>query len=265
MFSIPSKVRSDYIIFLNQKSVVSAQQKHYLKWLRYYLDFCQKYKFKKLKEMSLSAFLDKLKQKRQNENLRKQAEHAIFLFFEMLDSSHQEICKNSSSSRIKEGRQSFIKTVGPQDNRGCSYQTEHSVDETTLHSAEPLAHVNSTAKESGAEWTKKLQELENAIKMRHYSPKTLKTYSGWTRKFQIYVKSKDPSTVSVEDVKAFLTWLAVDQNISASSQNQAFNALLFLFRNVFGMEFGKVDGVVRAKRRPYIPVVLSRDEVDRII
>jgi len=75
----------------------------------------------------------------------------------------------------------------------------------------------------------------------------LKTYSGWIRKFQTYTKSKDPSLIAVDDVKAFLTWLAVDQGVSASSQNQAFNALLFLFRNVLGKEFGKIDGIVRAK------------------
>lgn len=56
-----------------------------------------------------------------------------------------------------------------------------------------------------------------------------------------------------------------EQTVAASSQNQAFNALLFLFKNVLQKEFGKVEGVVRAKRRPYIPVVLSRPEVDRII
>jgi site-specific recombinase XerD len=67
--------------------------------------------------------------------------------------------------------------------------------------------------------------------------------------------------LSSEDVKQFLTYLAVEQNVSASSQNQAFNALLFFFRNILKKEFGKIDGVVRAKRRPYIPVVLSREEV----
>ncbi len=120
-------------------------------------------------------------------------------------------------------------------------------------------------KTAGADWTKVFSELKSSIKMRHYSHRTLKTYSGWARKFQTYVKSKEPSSVSVEDVKAFLSWLAVERDISASSQNQAFNALLFLFRNVFGKEFGKVDGIVRAKRKPYIPVVLSRKEVDRVI
>ena len=69
----------------------------------------------------------------------------------------------------------------------------------------------------------------------------------------------------MDDVKTFLSFLAVHKNISASSQNQAFNALLFLFRHVLEREFGKVEGVVRAKRRRTIPVVLSREEVDRIV
>jgi integron integrase len=69
----------------------------------------------------------------------------------------------------------------------------------------------------------------------------------------------------MEDVKAFLSFLAVEKKVAASTQNQAFNALLFLFRHVLEKEFGQVEGVVRAKRKPYIPVVLSRKEVDRVI
>lgn len=88
---------------------------------------------------------------------------------------------------------------------------------------------------------------------------------GWTRKFQTYTRSKDFRLLSVDDVKEFLTWLAVERNIAASSRNQAFNALLFMFRHVLDKEFGKVDGTVRAKRKPYIPVVLSRDEIDRVV
>jgi integrase len=67
------------------------------------------------------------------------------------------------------------------------------------------------------------------------------------------------------DVKGFLSFLAVDKKVSASSQNQAFNALLFLFKHVLGKEFEKIEGVVRAKRTTYIPVVVSRAEVDRVI
>jgi chaperone required for assembly of F1-ATPase len=53
--------------------------------------------------------------------------------------------------------------------------------------------------------------------------------------------------------------------MAASSQNQAFNALLFFFRHILGQEFGQIDGVVRAKQKPYIPVVLTREEIDTII
>jgi site-specific recombinase XerD len=71
--------------------------------------------------------------------------------------------------------------------------------------------------------------------------------------------------LSVDAVKQFLTDLAVKRKVAASTQNQAFNALLFFFRHVLKKEFGKVDGVMRAKRKPYIPVVLSREEIDAIL
>jgi len=93
----------------------------------------------------------------------------------------------------------------------------------------------------------------------------LNTYAIWTRKFQSFTKNKDPEALSPSDVKDFLTFLAVKQKVSASSQNQAFNALLFFFRNILKKDFGKIDGVVCAKRKPYIPVVLSREEIDDII
>lgn len=63
----------------------------------------------------------------------------------------------------------------------------------------------------------------------------------------------------------FLSHHAVVKQVSASSQNQAFNALLFLYKHVLKKEFGEIKGVARAKRRPYIPVVLSREEIDTIV
>ncbi|MFZ1325249.1 MAG: integron integrase [Candidatus Contendobacter sp.] len=118
---------------------------------------------------------------------------------------------------------------------------------------------------TGASWIGVYEGLTSAIKVRHYSPKTLCAYKIWTQKFQTFTQSKDPRLLAMDDVKDFLSFLAVHKNISASTQNQAFNALLFLFKHVLEKEFGKVEGVVRAKRRRSIPVVLSREEVDRLI
>jgi len=122
-----------------------------------------------------------------------------------------------------------------------------------------------TALKMGTDWTGVFEELKNSISVRHYSRATLKTYTGWVSKFQAFTESKDPTLLTTEDVKEFLTSLAVKKQVAAFTQNQAFNALLFFFRHVLGKEFGKVDGVVRAKRKPYIPVVLSREEIDQII
>jgi integron integrase len=107
--------------------------------------------------------------------------------------------------------------------------------------------------------------LANEIQVRHYSAKTLKTYTGWLRAFQAFTKSKPPQSLGTDDVKEFLTFLAVKRRVSSSTQNQAFNALLFFFRHVIKKEFGKVEGVVRAKRKPHIPVVLSREEIDAVL
>ncbi len=125
--------------------------------------------------------------------------------------------------------------------------------------------VYSTPKLTGASWVWVYEKLDSAIKVRHYSPKTLQAYRHWTRKFQGFTKSKDPELLSMEDVKGFLSFLAIKRKVAASTQNQAFNALLFLFPQVLGKEFEKVEGVVRAKRKPYIPVVLSREEVDEVM
>jgi site-specific recombinase XerD len=93
----------------------------------------------------------------------------------------------------------------------------------------------------------------------------LLAYETCIQKSQAFIKNKDPALLSMDDVKGFLSDLAVNKKVAASSQNQAFNALLFLFKHVLENDFGKVEGVVRAKRKRYIPVVLSREELDRII
>ena len=114
-------------------------------------------------------------------------------------------------------------------------------------------------------WAKIYSDLDTEIKLRHYSNKTYKAYASWARQFHRFTDNKEPEMLTIDDVKSFLTYLAVDRKVSSSTQNQAFNSLLFLFRNILKEDYKGFDGVVRAKQRKYIPVVLSREETDNIL
>jgi integron integrase len=117
----------------------------------------------------------------------------------------------------------------------------------------------------GTSWEKEYRDLEASIKLRNYSPKTFHAYRHWVARFQAFVRSRPSSELGTDEVKGFLSELAVRHGVAASTQNQAFNALLFFYRHVLGREFGKLDGVVRPKRHRYVPVVLSRRETDSIL
>ncbi|HSR36112.1 MAG TPA: integron integrase, partial [Desulfurivibrionaceae bacterium] len=120
-------------------------------------------------------------------------------------------------------------------------------------------------KTDSPEWDEVIGRLADEIKVRHYSRKTLKTYAHWSRQFQRFLRNKPPAELSTEDVKAYLTHLAVKCQVAASTQNQAFNSLLFLFRHALKREFGELRDVPRAKKSLYVPVVLSREEIDAIL
>jgi integron integrase len=103
------------------------------------------------------------------------------------------------------------------------------------------------------------------IKVRHYSRKTLKTYANWTRQLQRFLKNKLPQELTGVDVKEYLTYLAVKCKVASTTQNQAFNSLLFFYRHGLKREFGELRDVPRAKKSLYIPAVLSREEIDAIL
>jgi len=105
--------------------------------------------------------------------------------------------------------------------------------------------------------------MQRRMRLRHLSYQTEKSYLGWLARFKLFVGGS-PAAIQSEDVEAFLTHLAVEGEVSPSTQNQALSALLFLFRYVLYRELGIVDAA-RAQQRRRLPVVLSRDEVGRVL
>ena len=210
MKKIPTILQNRFLKELHGENITATQNGDHLKWLRFYLNFCEKYRFPPRSADSLPLFLNKLTEKNQSQAQQAEACEAVKLFYRVVEK------------------------------------------------------YNDWGNDSGDAYSVVLEQLENEIKFRQYSPKTLQTYRLWVADF-LKSTQKPAEDISDEDAKNYLTFLAVKRKVASSTQNQAFNALLFLFRHILKREYDLKDRVVRAKRTKYIPVVLSRNEVQEVI
>lgn len=115
-----------------------------------------------------------------------------------------------------------------------------------------------------AQWKAAADDMRNMLRLMHRSHRTEKTYLGWVRRFYRFLGGLSPQSLESSHVKDFMTSLAVEQKVSASTQNQAFNAILFLFRHTLDKDIDDIADAVRAKRTRRLPVVLTRSEIDRL-
>ncbi len=229
MKKIPEEIDNIFCRRMKNAGISFELQQEYRKWLRFYLDFCEKYYLAPADRESPSGFMQKLNEKGQSPEKQKQAAQSVNVYFDIISREPKE----NEKEKIRETASS------------------HSCDNENKNSG----------------WSAIFKSLNDAIRLRNYSKKTFRTYAAWIDRFAFFIKHKSPENIVIEDVKQFLTDLAVNRNVAATTQNQAFNALLFLFRHVLGRpdDFDLKNGVVRAKSKKYIPVVLAREEIDQII
>lgn len=183
MISVPIEIVQQFESKLAKHSVPSVQHGYYKKWLRYYLDFCSKYHCADASSKSLPLFLKKLKEKRQTDMQIKQAAHAISLYLDLMT--------RFNTSRV------------PAESKALA----------------PVTSAVASLSSDKPAWDKAIADLAAVIKTRHYSPKTLSSYTIWVNKFRGFKKGTHPSSLTTTDVKDFLTHLAVTCNVSPSSQN----------------------------------------------
>ncbi len=112
---------------------------------------------------------------------------------------------------------------------------------------------------------KLLDQVRDRVRARHYSLRTEETYLRWVRDFILFHRKRHPKEMGAVEFSDYLTHLAVDRNVAASTQNQALSAILFLYRDVLGVELGWVEGVVRAKKAARLPVVFTREEARTVL
>ena len=214
---VPQVLQDVYGRRLRASTVRVGDWPAYLRWLQFYLNFCDKYRHPPRDPDSLQPFLQKLAAKNQTLAEQQQAAASVGFYYEVMKEWPAD---------------------APQ----------------TLHSGAP-----------NAPWENCLKQLKDEVRLRQYSPKTYKCYAGWIGQFQAFLDNRDPSTLTSEEARAFLTHLAVDRRVVATTQNQAFNALLFLYRHILKAPYELGDSVVRARRKQFVPVVLSREEVDAVL
>ncbi len=111
---------------------------------------------------------------------------------------------------------------------------------------------------------KLLDRVRREIRSRHYSYATEKSYVQWVKRFILFHGKRHPEAMGAEEIERFLSWLASERQVAAATQNQALNALLFLYREVLGIELPWLDNITHARRPKRVPVVLTIDEVQRL-
>jgi len=270
MQPIPRDILAQFEAVLKKRAVPVAQHADYRKWLRYYLDFRSRYSLPDSRSEHVRLFVDKLRQKNQTPEQQKQAAHALSLFFES-----QSRKKVVSTGKAQPNGKAMPEPPKPHQSgtsptrQAAPMPSDPAVSfQPFVSSLSPGSRYNDwrCLKKSGSpEWDKLISDLAAEIKTRHYSRKTLKAYADWSRDFQGYLRNKPPDELSARDVKAYLTYLAVQCKVSASTQNQAFNALLFLYRHILKKDFGEHKDIPRDKKSRYIPLVLSRKEIDAVV
>ncbi|HBX42781.1 MAG TPA: integron integrase [Deltaproteobacteria bacterium] len=112
---------------------------------------------------------------------------------------------------------------------------------------------------------KLLDQVRSGLRKRHYSRRTEEAYVSWITRFIRFHRVRHPAEMGKTDVEAFLSHLAIDRKVAASTQNQALSAILFLYGDVLGRQFTWLDEVVRAKKPRRLPVVLTRQEVQNVL
>ena len=110
-----------------------------------------------------------------------------------------------------------------------------------------------------------LEQVINVIRVKHYALNTERAYLPWIKRFILFHKKRHPADMGEREIGEFLTHLAVKRNLAANSQNQALNAIVFLYKKVLKKEIGDITNAQRAKKHKRIPVVFTREEAKKVI
>ncbi|MCU7837089.1 MAG: hypothetical protein KZQ83_17825 [gamma proteobacterium symbiont of Taylorina sp.] len=195
MQKLPDDLNRNFTQILIDKNLPKPEQYFCTKWLHYYWDFCHKYHHNPFVSTSLPLFLGKLQEKKQSVQQQNQAQFAIGLLYDMSLPTHSQ--QNITPIKIHSYQiqdsteRDYNDSVVEANIRVAQKTTTHiSTQLSSTQQSKPVPVQQSSSDISGQNWIPVYKQLENEIKLRHYSPKTLKAYRTWTRHSRIYKKQR---------------------------------------------------------------------------
>jgi integron integrase len=245
-----------YFEVLEELRVPSKYQTFYAQWVRLFFNrMLGKKRRRDLGAYEIRKFLAALKSEgRATDWQVEQARDALLIYYEQFRGIAIDL-----EDGADEEKPSFEAAVGG----------EVGGDVPLPREIEPVKHISRPEQAVDAgdriDWEALQRAIHEALRIKHYAYRTEKTYMHWIRRFVRYHGGRKPSLMGAEEIHQYLSYLAVERDIAPSTQNQALNAIVFLYRDVLKREPGDFHDFQRARVRRRLPVVLSRSEVDAVL
>lgn len=217
MHLLPTDLVRQFDALLDLQKLYGRDKAAYLKWLRFYWDFCSKYHHDPYRSESLPPFLTQLREKRQSDQQRNQARQAVTWFYRLQPSlpptsnvaAPSENLTAVSRNLVAPPKSAVLPLNAIAENAASSAVRSSIQEQSNIK--EPRHHDDQLDSglivQTGSSWVSVFDTLNSEIKIRHYSPKTLKAYRGWARHFQTFTQSKDYRALTQQDVVDFLSYL----------------------------------------------------------
>jgi hypothetical protein len=203
MLDFPKSLLPQYLKLLEMRGVPAKSFAECIKWSRYFLDYCDKYPASISLAEQMPLFIEKLKAKKQSELKCRQAAYAVSVFIEL----QKNEASVKQSSDVDEHKPLAAYKPPPEPlNVPKRYGSQYS-------------EAGYQEKSDSPEWDAVLASMAAEITVRHYSRKTLKTYAHWSRQFQKFLKNKSPLELTGDDVKVYLTHLAVQCRVPTACRS----------------------------------------------
>ncbi|MBI5741158.1 MAG: integron integrase [Nitrospirae bacterium] len=242
--SVAGDFWTDYSKLVIKSGVLQKNVKWHIHWLQEFADFIKGKSLRACAVEDARRFLAYLSGKNRIQDWQvEQAKNALLIVY-------RDMFNASWSSQIADMSFKITHSEIKQAGRECE----------DIHFQDELPPPEIISAYQGI-----FEKLRTEIRYRHYSIRTEKTYEQWILRFLHYHKQKPAEQILAADVKSYLDYLAETRNVAASTQNQALNAIVFLYEQVLDRKIGEIGDFIRAKRPKRLPVVLTRDEVNRLL